>query len=454
MPTLHQSVDDITPTTVGWKIKMTVLQKFPPRTSMSSPVRYQKLYLSDPKGTRVDAVIFADDIEALEDTLHELHTYHISDARVNRTPARYLKNGTNYPFSWTLNSKTQVVEVQEEDKQISKPVHEFVSFKNLSSDKYSNTPQDIIGVAVKINPTKVVNTVYGQRTIQEIYLIDDSCSFHPICLTLWGALVQDISEKLSEVTGNNPIIMGTKMIVQTKRGTYILTTTIYISINFVHSSILKILFYCRCQAVNQVQSKSILTIMKQLLFINADINNIIIQAPTYQYSPNSSAAKREYVKNNEVTDLVKQLKPTQKAYYWIEAEIILKNINQDFYYMSCDFCNKKLMFYNDNEETDCENPKCGKRCLPTPRARTYVQLDDGTELLDAVMFGDVAENIFSCTAVQLRSYSDEKHKLFVQKTTKQLSAKKWRIQLYVDANRTMTSKYIQFTIQAVEPMED
>ncbi|KAM6588540.1 hypothetical protein CsatA_011145 [Cannabis sativa] len=70
------------------------------------------------------------------------------------------------------------------------------------------------------------------------------------------------------------------------------------------------------------------------------------------------------------------------------------------------------------------------------------------------MFGDVAENIFSCTAVQLRSYSDEKHKLFVQKTTKQLSAKKWRIQLYVDANRTMTSKYNQFTIQAVEPMED
>ncbi|KAF4368427.1 hypothetical protein G4B88_025489 [Cannabis sativa] len=78
-----------------------------------------------------------------------------------------------------------------------------------------------------------------------------SCSFHPICLTLWGALVQDISEKLSEVTENNPIIMGTKMIVQTKR------------------------------------------------------------APTYPYSPNSSAAKREYVKNNEVTDLVKQLKPTK-----------------------------------------------------------------------------------------------------------------------------------------------
>ncbi|KAM6541962.1 hypothetical protein CsatB_006409 [Cannabis sativa] len=87
-------------------------------------------------------------------------------------------------------------------------------------------------------------------------------------------------------------------------------------------------------------------------------------------------------------------------------------------------------------------------------ARTYVQLDDGTGLLDAVMFGDVAENIFSCTAVQLRSYSDEKHKLFIQKTTKQLSAKKWRIQLYVDANRTMSSKYNQFTIQAVEPMED
>ncbi|KAF4351023.1 hypothetical protein F8388_001346 [Cannabis sativa] len=51
---------------------------------------------------------------------------------------------------------------------------------------------------------------------------------------------------------------------------------------------------------------------------------------------------------------------TLKAYYWIEAEIIFKNINQDFYYMSCDLCNKKLMFYNDNEETDCENSNAEK----------------------------------------------------------------------------------------------
>ncbi|KAM6575114.1 hypothetical protein CsatA_023441 [Cannabis sativa] len=48
------------------------------------------------------------------------------------------------------------------------------------------------------------------------------------------------------------------------------------------------------------------------------------------------------------------------------------------------------------------------------------------------MFEDVAENIFSCTAVQLKSYSDEKHRLFVQKTTEKLSAKKWRVQLYAD----------------------
>ncbi|KAF4366961.1 hypothetical protein G4B88_029285 [Cannabis sativa] len=61
------------------------------------------------------------------------------------------------------------------------------------------------------------DAVIEKRT-DEVSNFLDICSFHPICLTLWGALVQDISEKLFEVTGNNPIIMGTKMIVQTKRG--------------------------------------------------------------------------------------------------------------------------------------------------------------------------------------------------------------------------------------------
>ncbi|KAM6564057.1 hypothetical protein CsatB_024055 [Cannabis sativa] len=105
---------------------MTVQHKFPPRTSMNSPVRYQKLFLLDPKETRVDAVIFGEDIEALEDnlhvledTLHVLHSYYIGDACVNKTPAKYLKNDTNYNYSWTLNSKTQVVEVLKKGKQIS-----------------------------------------------------------------------------------------------------------------------------------------------------------------------------------------------------------------------------------------------------------------------------------------------------------------------------------------------
>ncbi|KAM6551651.1 hypothetical protein CsatB_001459 [Cannabis sativa] len=112
---------------------------------MNSPVRYQKLFLIEPKGTRVDAVIFGEDIEALEDTLHVLHSYYISDACVNKIPARYLKNDTNYNYSGTLNSKTQVVEVQEEGIQISEPIPDFVPFHNLSSDKYSNKPQGIFG---------------------------------------------------------------------------------------------------------------------------------------------------------------------------------------------------------------------------------------------------------------------------------------------------------------------
>ncbi|KAM6571404.1 hypothetical protein CsatA_015484 [Cannabis sativa] len=62
--------------------------------------------------------------------------------------------------------------------------------------------------------------------------------------------------------------------------------------------------------------------------------------------------------------------------------------------------------YNRDEKIICDKPTCGQEGFPTPRAIAYVELDDNTKSLSAVMFADIGEKIFSCNA-QLMKYTAE-----------------------------------------------
>ncbi|KAM6563368.1 hypothetical protein CsatB_023366 [Cannabis sativa] len=75
--------------------------------------------------------------------------------------------------------------------------------------------------------------------------------------------------------------------------------------------------------------------------------------------------------------------------------------------MSCDACHKKIDLYNRDEKIICDKPTCGQEGFPTPRAITYVELDDNTNSLSAVMFADIVEKIFLCNATQLMKYTAE-----------------------------------------------
>ncbi|KAM6543360.1 hypothetical protein CsatB_007807 [Cannabis sativa] len=57
-------------------------------------------------------------------------------------------------------------------------------------------------------------------------------------------------------------------------------------------------------------------------------------------------------------------------------------------------------------------------------AIAYVELDDNTKSLSAVMFADIVEKIFSCNAAQLMNYTAEEHRRFVDTTIINLSKKK------------------------------
>ncbi|KAM6566795.1 hypothetical protein CsatA_025923 [Cannabis sativa] len=87
-------------------------------------------------------------------------------------------------------------------------------------------------------------------------------------------------------------------------------------------------------------------------------------------------------------------------------------------------------------------------------AIAYVELDDNTKSLSAVMFADIVKKIFSCNAAQLMKYTAEEHRRFVDTTIFNLSKKKWIIQIYADPARMKSTKYKNYTIVSIKENED
>ncbi|KAM6547756.1 hypothetical protein CsatB_019432 [Cannabis sativa] len=242
-----------------------------------------------------------------------------------------------------------------------------------------------------MNPPKEVNTPYGLHTIQEIYLIDESCSFKPVCLTMWGHKVHDECLQIAEVIEERPIILGSKLIVQTKRG---------LSLSSRDTSTFKI-----NPPLPEAEA------LKEWAESNeTEIKNAIANCLTYESSPKSFVGLHEIVTNIQISELTKNLQ-----------------LNE---------------------------PTCGQEGFPTPRAIAYVELDDNTKSLSAVMFADIVEKIFSCNAAQLMNYTAEEHRRFVDTTIINLSKKKWIIQTYADPARMKSAKYKNYTIVSIKENED
>ncbi|KAM6576725.1 hypothetical protein CsatB_028562 [Cannabis sativa] len=286
MATIYTTIiKDITPTTESWKIEMRVLEKSGKRTSKSSPLKYQKLMLADKKGNDVEAVIFGTEIDARENTLEVFHAYYISNAYVKKTAPPFDKK-QDYKYSWTVNSRTEMKKSKQKTNQVSAPNYDFIPFSNLHTPKEFSKPIDILAIALKMNPLKEVNTPYELHTIQEIYLIDES--FKPVCLTMWGHKFHDECLQIAEVIEDRPTILGSKLIVQTKRRLSLSsrdTSTFKINPQLPEAEALK----------EWAESNEI------------EIKNAIANCLTYESSPKSFVGLHEIVTNIQISELTKNL---------------------------------------------------------------------------------------------------------------------------------------------------
>jgi hypothetical protein len=79
----------------------------------------------------VQAAMFGTDIDPRDDTLKILHSYYIINAYVKPVDPKY-KIG-EYKYQWTLNSKTIIEDVPQNENQIDAPTYDIVPFNDLET---------------------------------------------------------------------------------------------------------------------------------------------------------------------------------------------------------------------------------------------------------------------------------------------------------------------------------
>ncbi|XP_035540203.1 uncharacterized protein LOC109004666 [Juglans regia] len=86
--------------------------------------------------------------------------------------------------------------------------------------------------------------------------------------------------------------------------------------------------------------------------------------------------------------------------------------------------------------------------------RAYVQLDDGTGRLSAVMFGEVVEEAFGCSAVELMKHTGDEHLPYIENLVAQVSQKEWMIELLVDPNRLNQQQHKNFNVISIDAVQE
>ncbi|KAF4353180.1 hypothetical protein F8388_004380 [Cannabis sativa] len=140
------------------------------------------------------------------------------------------------------------------------------------------------------------------------------------------------------------------------------------------------------------------------------------------------------------------LQPTEIAKFWIQGKVVIKNLSQSFYYMSCPGCNKGAQ-KNYNERFLC---LCGYESTATPRARIYGQINDDTGSVSVIMFGHEAEQVLGCYATKIIEYSEEEKNKHIENVINELTTKYWILQIYADQEKMKTQRYKNFNVYSIE----
>ncbi|XP_042971311.1 replication protein A 70 kDa DNA-binding subunit B-like [Carya illinoinensis] len=356
---------------------MIVTEKSPKRTAQNSATKYQNLVLLDSEGNRVQAVIFGKDIDLRNDTLYIYQSYYIANALVRTMDPRHQRGP--YQFQWTINSKTIVEEIEEDEPALRPPEYNLVPLNELGVHIDTDAEIDILALAIHMNPPNEVNTNHGKSLIQEIYLIDPGLKL--LRLTMWNRFVHDECHEISDLILAKPIILGTRIKVSSYNGLSLSSrpTSVFI--------------------VEPLLSSSV-----ALRTWAAQNDKLLEEIIGNSFGSASSSSTDPIIKVSEIAEKLISAPAMARSTYLVRGKFRMVDFHQSFHYVSCENCNKATG-YDLGENFICYS--CKNAAIARARCRVYLDVYDDTTSTPVVIFGSLAEEILGCTAVDLIDRTDE-----------------------------------------------
>ncbi|CAL4993475.1 unnamed protein product [Urochloa decumbens] len=361
-----------------WKVKVRVIRLWDAINPNSKELISLDMILRDEQGTMIHGTIKKFQVNKFRPLIKEGSIYIITNFKVSMA-ADFRPIENDKMLSFLHSTKIQEIQDPEFISTIEQSFN-FASIETLSerngSRKYLS---DVIGLASCIGHIEEAQTCYGISKIRDIFLrIEDE----RVKVRLWGEKVNLISE---ESTGCVVIITSTTV---KKMKEYSLSSTsatkIYIDLKIPQTTKIQKSYSAQENIIEERICESHLkgTLEEQMLY-----NRRTLQ---------------------EITEIICE-SDNQEKFYTAKATIRSINTADEWYYIGCDVCNKKVVKTDNN--LYCS--KCEKEPKKTsPRYKLKLEIDDSTTTMSCTMFDSEAKKLIKQPASSLidTEYGDIKDK--------------------------------------------
>ncbi|KAK9666372.1 hypothetical protein RND81_14G180400 [Saponaria officinalis] len=362
-------LDELTNTSINYKVKVRVLEKRRPRTSPGKVV-YQSLLLEDDKGSKMRGALFDDQVNIYEDAIKQNRTYEITNAPISPIKPEYKSNPTDLDYQMTFSNRTilQPVDVDEASATIN---YQPISGLPRSTD-YSEM-FDILGIVLFVeNHSRRITTAKKREcNVCEIMVIDHITP-QPLSISVWDELAKDDCTMLTPIPGQFKTVGFIALRVSDYKG-FSMTT-----------SSLTIIIYSPVGDKAEALSAWMTSHQTALTQLQSRIYHIKMPMPVVK-TTRISALRSQKAKST-----------FQDERHWLEVAILNAELQKINAYMGCSKCSKRSSIPQARTYT-CST--CSKTdCTTAPKITFNCDISDGTGTLPMTAFSSTAEHLFKMSA--------------------------------------------------------
>ncbi|KAG5531241.1 hypothetical protein RHGRI_026006 [Rhododendron griersonianum] len=337
---------DINLNSKNYTIHAIVLEKNMPKTSTKSSSQYQRLVLQD---------------------IELYHTYSITNAAVTTTleQFRFLEQKCQL----TISARSPV-EAKKIDGLTQRSIKfNFTPLADIGQIKDPDPNLDILFAVLEVGPCKPAN----HSRVTDVLVVDQS--LQPTIISLWDQFSDYKAPAMASLRATFPVAIGHR-----------LKTSSYYSMTLATKITSGFTFNSQIPEALELQSWCV---------VNADkIKQLPPLAAMY-----TLLAKSATTPSSDSINII-DLPSTVDKVQLINVKGIARvtNFNQRFHYLSCSICNKASIAY-ENSELWCNY--CARRVPALARVKFTITITDPTATIDATVFPEVAEEIYSITGANI-----------------------------------------------------